>query len=54
MSVDALSILVSVLIGARRWADPHSAPSAYRVKDCDKPARRFHILRNLDPRVGNV
>ena len=54
MSVDASLFLVSVRMGARRWADPHSAPSAYRVKDCDKPSRGFHILRNLDPWVGNA
>ena len=54
MSVDALSILVSVLIGARLPSTADGAPLLHRVKDFDKRLTGFHILRNLDPQVGNA
>ena len=54
MSVDALSILVSVLIGARLRGFPDGTPLLHRVKDFDKRPTGFHILRNLDPWVGNA
>lgn len=54
MSVGASLFLVSVRMGARLRGFPDGTPLHHRVKDFDKRPTGFHILRNLDPWVGNA
>ena len=54
MSVGASLFLVSVRMGARLPSTSDGAPLHHRVKDFDKRPTGFHILRNLDPWVGNA